>query len=254
MRILILVQSTDNPFYQPLIQSQKETWDSIQHPDIDVVYYKNSLINEGLNDNTLEVLHNNRTDNAFFVLMKAIRFMLRKGSWDYIIKTDNSVYVNKEATYNLLLNKPREKYFGGFPITHDKLSEESKKDFPPDIKFLWGEFMIMSRDCAVYLVDKFNKAPLKGLGCDDVIVSHLLENYCTWDESINIGTDENDLSHCSYRVRRANLMISPMFIKPDNIKEIISNDISIMHKIHNTIINGKDKDKHREVLSEEAQN
>lgn len=251
MKVLILVQSTDNSYYQPLIEAQQQTWDSVPHPDVTVVYYKPDPTKEELNSNVLDVCHNKRGDHAFFSLMKAMRFMLKKEQWDYIIKTDNSIYINKEKLYELLLTKPREKYFGGQPITYDNLSEESKKSFPTDVKFLWGEMLILSRDCAVHLVDAFNKAPLKGIGSDDIIISHILQNYCTWDESIKIELNEENLSGYAYRVRRAALMYSPLFALPSNIKEVIDSDITIMNKIHNLITNGKTDN--RERIPQEAQ-
>jgi len=261
MKILILVQSTDNPFYAPLIESQQKTWDAVEHPDITVLYYRPERPEvlwaigqqfEGIKGRDLIIDHNKKSDNTFFVLMKALRYMLKKEQWDFVVKTDNSVYVNKELLYELLLTKPKEKYFGGFPITHENLSVESKKLYPTDIKFLWGEFMIMSRDCAVHLVTLFNKAPLKGVGAEDMILSFLLEEYCPWDESIRIATDESDSSNYAYRVRRMRLMFSPIFEIPANMKEVIDSDITIMNKIHNLITNGQ-TDNHS-ILPEQVQN
>jgi hypothetical protein len=252
MRVLVLVQSTDNSYYQPLIEAQQQTWDSVPHPDVTVVYYKPDPTKEELNDNVLDVCHNKNGDHTFFVLMKALRFMLKKEQWDFVVKTDNSVYVDKQKLYDLLLTKPKEKYFGGVPITHDKLSEESRKNFPPDIKFLWGEFLIMSRDCAVHLVNLFNKAPLKGVGAEDIIISTILKDYCIWDESIEISIDENDTAQYAYRVRRIPLMYSPIFGIPPNIIEVINSDITIMNHIHNLIINGQTDN--RQGVLEEAQN
>lgn len=253
MRILILVQSTNNSFYKPLIEAQQKTWDSIEHPDINVLYYRADLQTEGIEGNILKIVHSDKVNQGFFVLAKSLRYMLKKDQWDYVVKTDNSVYINKEALYNLLQNKPREKYFGGMPITYNNLSEESKKFFSEDFKFLWGEMFVMSRDVAVHVVNTFNKAPLKGIGTDDINVSHILKDYCSWDESLKIALDESDLSSYAYRVRREAQAFSPMFAKPDNFQEVIDSDISIMNKIHNLIINGKDKDNHREVLPQEAQ-
>ena len=239
MRILVLVQSTDNEYYQPLIETQQKTWDSIYDPDITVIYYKPDPNREELEGNILDVCHNKKSDHTFFVLMKALRLMLKRDHWDFVVKTNNSVYLNKQKLRELIATKPREKYFGGVPITHDSLSEESKKNFPPDIKFLWGEFLVMSRDCAVHLVHLFNKAPLKGIGAEDLIISTILKDYCTWDESIKISLDENDIDAYAYRVRRIPLMYSPIFGIPPNIKEVINSDIKIMNHIHNLITNGK---------------
>ena len=251
MKVLVLVQSTDNPFYKPLIETQQQTWDSIEHPDIDVVYYRPDTKNEILEDNTLRILHQKRPDHAFFILAKAIRYMLKKDHWDYVVKTDNSVYINKQMLYNLLLNKPRERYFGGVPITYKDLSNESKQFFPEDIRFLWGEMFVMSRDAAVHVVTTFNKAPLRGLGSDDTNISYILKDFCTWDESLKIAKDDSDLSNYAYRVRRIDSVFSPMFVQPTNMQEIIDSDITTMNKIHNLITNGKDNN--REILSEETQ-
>lgn len=251
MKVLILVQSTDNPFYKNLIEAQQQTWDSVGHPDITVLYYKANPKGEGIEDNVLNVFNSDKVDHGFFVLAKALRYMLKKYQWDYVVKTDNSVYINKEVLYNLLLNKPREHYFGGMLITHKDLSEESKKFFPEDLKFLWGELMVMSRDIAAHVVNTFNKAPLKGLGPDDLNVSHILKDYCVWDESLKIDLDESDLSSYAYRVRRLEQSFSPMYVKASNFQDIIDSDILTMNKIHNLITNGKDNN--REIISQEAQ-
>ena len=237
MKVLILVQSTDNSLYQPLIKAQMETWDAIEHPNIKVVYYRPNLQHEVLEGNILKVSHNKRGDHAFFVLMKSLRY-LRNENWDYIIKTDNSVYVDKEEVYKLLLTKPREQYFGGFPITYNNLTEESKKRFTKNIKFLWGEFFVLSRDMAMHLVNTFNKAPLRGVGSDDIVVSAILAGFCPRDESLKVTLDENDLTGYAYRVRKAQLEYSPLFFQNEELKDIIQSDIQIMNHIH-TIKNGK---------------
>ena len=40
MKILVLVQSTELKLYAPLLKAQEETWNSVPHPEVDVVYYQ----------------------------------------------------------------------------------------------------------------------------------------------------------------------------------------------------------------------
>ena len=239
MRILVLVQSTELPVYADLIQTQMETWDSIKHPDIDVVYYKASAKFDVLEGNVLSITNRDHITKVFSTLMRSIRH-LRNSEWDYVVKTDNSVYLNKQRLYDLVASKPREKYYGGKVITTN-IHISDGTVIPQS--FIWGECIIMSRDIAMYLVDKFNRAPLKGWLAEDIVISQILDGYCSWDDSIPINyiTSEDSINTEAviYRVRLAALEVGPMFELPPNMSDIIGSDIKIMKLIHNTLTNGQ---------------
>lgn len=253
MKILVLVQSTEKEVYADLLKTQMETWDSIKHPDIDVVYYKASSKWDTLEDNILYIKNIDHISKVFSTFMKSIRFFKNK-EWDYVVKTDNSVYLIKDKLYELIQSKPKTMYYGG--VVTSVLAHRSD-GFKMPIKFMWGECIILSRDVAMYLVNTFNKAPLKGNMSEDIVIGQLLENYCLWDEiKIHASTpaDIDDPTGVIYRVRLSEVYKAeycPIFGIPDNMSDVIKSDIKVMKKIHNIITNGKTDN--RERIPQEAQ-
>ena len=253
MRVLILVQSIDlaiKPEYAPLRQAQMETWDSIYHPNVDVIYYFPGDVHDNLDGNILRIKCGTHWTHMFFNLAKAMRHMLKHNhSWDYIFKTDNSTYIDKAKLYEFLLTKPREKYYGGslFAFRDPELHKQP---------FYWGDGYALSRDMVAYIVDKFNRAPLRGKQEDDVIVGILMDDVANWDDSLVLylpilNNNEIELGHIVYRCRIDPINYSPAASIYTELDKILANDIMIMHKIHNLITNGKDNN--REIISQEAQ-
>lgn len=241
MRILILVQSIDlpnKPEYERLRQAQLATWDSIPHPDVDVIYYTPGIIEDKLEGNRLHIACDTHWTYMFFNLAKAMRHMLKHDqSWDYIFKTDNSAYIDKAKLHEILLTKPRENYYGGmlFPF---------KAPGDTSINFMWGDGYALSRDMAAHIVSKYNAAPLKGKQEDDRVVAQIMYNIANWDPELKIyipGLYKNnvELGHHAYRCRIDHTGASPAAVSYEHINKIIDNDIMMMHKIHNTLTNGQ---------------
>ena len=254
MKILILVQSIDLPnkqHYAKLRKAQEDTWDSIPHPDVDVIYYTPGLIADKLEGNKLHITCPTHWTYMFFNLAKAMRHMLKHDqSWDYIFKADNSVYIDKARLHEILLNKPREKYFGGMIFKF-----KGPNDPRPD--FMWGDGYALSRDMVAYIVDKYNKAPFKGKQEDDVVVAHLMTDVANWDTTLEIcipGMQNGrvDPNYHAYRTRMDHTRQSPASTTYVEINEIIENDIIMMHAIHKIITNGKTNSER--LLQEQDQN
>ena len=242
MRILILVQSIDIPSrkdYNRLRQAQIDTWDSIPHPDVDVIYYFPGIRPDELIGNELHITCSTHWTYMFFNLAKAMRHMLKHDqTWDYIFKTDNSTYIDKAKLHELLLSRPREKYFGG-------MSFPWRISGVHNMEFMWGDGYALSRDMVAYLVSEYNKAPLKGKQEDDIVVSQILFTAANWDKTLNIGlpilnyNNEIELGYHAYRCRINVLAHSPAAADFEELSKIIDNDIMIMHKIHKTLTHGK---------------
>lgn len=241
MKILILVQSIDlpnKPEYERLRQAQLATWDSIPHPNVDVIYYTPGIIEDKLEGNRLHIACNTHWTYMFFNLAKAMRHMLKHDmSWDYIFKTDNSAYIDKAKLHEILLNKPREKYYGGmvFPFMIPGVH---------NLDFMWGDGYALSRDMVAHIVSKYNAAPLKGKQEDDIIVAHLMSNVANWDPTLKIYIpmlykNEVELGHHAYRCRIDHVNYSPAAATFPEINKIIDNDIMMMNKIHNILTNGQ---------------
>lgn len=248
MKVLILVQSVDKPDFIRLREAQQQTWDSVELPDVKTVYYLPGNIDDVLEGNTLRIRQQLHWSFMFATFAKALRHML-KYEWDYVFKTDNSTYVDKAKLHEILLTKPRTKYYGGM-------------DFPWKIPgmhtmpFFWGDGYVLSRDMAEYIVQCYNKAPFKGNQEDDIVVAMIMQDKADWDFSLEIYIPlikdlKIEPGHHVYRVRINQGSYSPAAFDYDQIDKIIDNDINMMNQIHNTITNGKANN--REGILEEAQ-
>jgi len=253
MKVLILVQSIDlksKPEYTSLRKAQEDTWDSIPHPNVDVIYYMPGMVPDMLQGNVLHIACDTGWQFMFFNLAKAMRHMLKHDqSWDYIFKTDNSTYIDKAKLHEILLTKPRERYYGGmiYPFMAPTQTQQ----------FMWGDGYALSRDMVGHIVHKYNAAPLKGKQEDDIVVAQLMQGVADWDPSLKIdipmlNNNQIELGHHAYRCRIDHIGHSPAAVHYPNLNEIINNDISMMNKIHNLITNGKTDSSG--LIQEQAQN
>lgn len=175
MKVLILVMSSEVGDYPKLVQKQKETWDSIKHPNVTTIYYYASSVTQ-LWDNRLDIQIDEGTGNYYKKTMEAFKEVL-KLDWDYIFKTDNSAYINKKQLYTLLLSKPKGRYIGGHLYT---------PRYHAAMPFLWGEGFVLSRDVVSYLVSDYRICPLIRSGVEDVHISLILKPDYKWDTSLFI--------------------------------------------------------------------
>ena len=239
MKVLILVQSVDKPDFIRLRQAQQETWDSVEVPDVQTIYYLPGPINDTLEGNTLRIWQDLHWQFMFFTFAKALRHML-KYEWDYIFKTDNSTYVDKAKLHEILSSKPRTKYYGG-------MSFPFKIDGVHTVDFFWGDGYALSRDMAEHIVQCYNKAPFKGLQEDDIVVAKIMKNVANWDPTLHVQVPmTNNLTiepgHHVYRVRIDAVNYSPAAFEFDDIKTIIDHDIWMMNQVHDTVLQKKNRD------------
>lgn len=175
MKVVILVMSSELERYPELVLAQQNTWDADHHKEAETIFYyssyKTALVGNKLHVDIPE-LHGyfyNKTMIAFEVLLKY--------KWDYIFKTDNSAYIDKERLVELLRDKPRENYYGGhfYKTTYAKTAP-----------FLWGEGMALSRDVVQYLVKDFKSNNTLRSGVEDVHIGMVLKDKFPWDTSLLI--------------------------------------------------------------------
>lgn len=226
MKVLILVQSFegDSTFYakgdlsyEHLQKAQEETWDSVSNPNTKTIYYFPSLTKSGLEGNKLYIQHNLEYHYMFIHFMKAL-VQCMKYEWDYVFKTDNSSYVNKDELVRVLQSKPKTSYYGGHPYDGPNIN---------DIKdFMWGEGVALSRDVAQKLIDIYAMDPNIRFGPEDLIMGLLLKDRFEWDPSLkilvywNIEKDPFPIGHV-YRCRN-----------DQSVETIFSDDIKAMKDIH----------------------
>lgn len=232
MKVIILVQSSDKLEYVKLREAQQQTWDTIYHPNVKTFYFKRNNKNESIDGNFINTTDGPEWFNMYRSFVKTLRLLLIKQDFDYVFKTDNSAYINKEILYNLLVKKPRTNYFGGMIYPH-KCTEP----------FVWGEGFAISKDIAQFLVDKFNKSPFLFNGLDDAVVTKLLKDKTVFDDTLHI-CEINSINVINpkyhvYRIRINNNEIPPSIIKPENFEVLVNKDIDLMYNFHNIITNGK---------------
>lgn len=233
MKVIILVQSIDKPDYIKLREAQQQTWDSIPCDNVRTIYYKPNGKTEELVGNIINTPENWHWSNMYKSFIKALRLLLKE-DWDYIFKTDNSTYVDKEVLYNTLLTKPRVNYFGG------SMYETSETSPPEAFNCMWGEGYAISRDIAEYLVDFFHKAPWLNGGVDDGVVTKILIDKVSLDKTLHVyelakHDKKIEPGNHVYRVRLEDHVSSPAVIHFDNLSSIIDSDIISMHNIHSVI-------------------
>lgn len=177
MKILILVQSVNKNRYPELIKLQKETWDSIDHPEVQTMFYYPDLGETRIEDKNIYIKGSTEPSFMFNQCIAAMKETLLY-SWDYLFKTDNSAYVSKKELVKILNDKPREEYYGGqlYIINH------------PDIgcPFLWGEGIALSRDVVEFLVKVYDNLPGYKYGPEDVHIGATLHNRFEWDKTLLI--------------------------------------------------------------------
>jgi len=164
MKVLILVQSIEKAGYNKLIQTQKETWDSVPNSDTRTIFYYPDLVKNGLVGQDLYLRSHLDISFMYHNFIDAMKFCLQF-EWDYIFKTDNSAYVCKSELVKILSGKPRDRFFGG------RLFYANDTKNPNN--FIWGEGMALSRDVVKYLVSLI---PIHRTfrGVDDVQTSKVL--------------------------------------------------------------------------------
>lgn len=219
MKVLILVQSVETGRYPELIKVQKETWASVKHPQVDTIFYTPTLENTRLEGDTLYINSPIDRDNMFIHFSKAC-IQLLNHEWDYIFKTDNSTYINKEQLVNLLESKPRTKFYGGHPY--------GGPDIPGLKGFLWGEGVAFSRDIIINLIDIFALTPHLNTGPEDILIGKHLTDKFLWDDTMLIKSyynlEKEELSGHAFRCRNDN---------PEGV--IFDDDIKAMKAIHESL-------------------
>jgi hypothetical protein len=218
MKVVILVMSSELERYPELVLKQQTTWDADHHQEIETIFYyssyKTDLVGNKLHVDIPELLgyFYNKTMIAFEKLLMY--------KWDYIFKTDNSTYINKEVLLEILRNKPRENYYGGhlYQTTYAKTAP-----------FLWGEGFALSRDVVQYLVKEYKGSAILRSGVEDVHIGMVLKDKFEWDTSLTIQSYHPSKSITPGHVYRCRNDL------PTGIK--FTDDLLTMQVIHECVVN-----------------
>ena len=185
MKILVLVQSIHKFGYEELIKVQRETWDSIPHPDVTVFYYIPNETKSGIIGNEIYIKDDTSFKFMFRHLVIAFKHVMNM-EWDYIFKVDNSSYLNKAELVKLLTNKPRTKFYGG--MVYSGLGSDQQD------QLLWGEGVAYSRDVVQKLIDIHSLYRNEIIGVDDGMSGLFLRGYANWDITMDLYEFYKDTS------------------------------------------------------------
>jgi len=186
MKALILVQSVHAGNYTEAINLQKKTWDSVSHPNVETLFYIPEEGKSGIVDKDLYLNISPAWELMYVHFMKACVHAL-KFEWDYLLKTDNSTYINKEVLVNILESKPRTKYYGGHPFFQTHPERNTPEHNPVGIKdFMWGDGFVLSRDLVIKLVDMYALNPYYLRAPEDYCVGFVLRDKCEPDTTLLI--------------------------------------------------------------------
>lgn len=175
MKVLILVHGFKGVPYEEIGDLQKKTWDSIDHPQTQTLFYKADfdppVQTEGKNFYVKEIPY---TPYGFIHFMKTLVHSL-KFEWNFIFKTNSNTYVSKDNLVKFLETLPKEKLVMGHPYWKQFAHEYTKDGDPAEIgEFMWGDGFILSRDVAIKLVEMYSLNPRGLMVTDEYGVTYAL--------------------------------------------------------------------------------
>lgn len=211
--VLILVLSSDFPPYSTMINTSQQTWDSIQMPGTETIFYCSQKDNPE-KQNTDKILYFNVGNSLFDMGWKNLamfEWALQNKQFDYVARVNASCYVDKKALLKYVQDLPIENVFAGVEI---KAGEQGYKE-----NWLWGGGMfLISKDVFQKIVA--NKNEWRHDLMEDVAMSFLVNklqipftegNSCSIDKMpdgwrlISYGTNKESISFTDFAdVKRLN--------------------------------------------------
>ena len=160
-KVLILVISADVHPYEEMINTSFNTWDSIQVPNTETIYY----CGRSGKPDTDKVIYLPVKDGLFqmgYKTILALEWALKHKDFDYIARVNSSCYVRKDLLLEHCQTLEDKEVFEGI-ITNSCY----------DILYAWGGAqMIYSRDIAQKIVDNkylWNHAIIEDVSISDLV-------------------------------------------------------------------------------------
>lgn len=175
-KILILVLSFKDTIYNSFYNIQKNTWDSINHPNIKTIYFfgkkfklsapyfKSSIVN---NDIVVPLV-----DTYMGIRKKTVLAFdaIKEYDFDYVLRTNSCSYIDKINLSKFLENKPADNFYFGVRGVYQ------------NIEFISGAGYILSKDLILKIIESKNLFDDSYI--DDVSLSIFLNrNKVTFDFS-----------------------------------------------------------------------
>lgn len=154
MRILILVLSCNTPPYDKFMQASKETWDSVDHPNITVRYFHG-----GNAEGDREFALNCSED--FYMMHWKHKLAIDRAlelDWDICFRVNSSSYVDKLRLYEFCRSLPTERLYGGW-LLGDTLPYIDWQGQNIKQHCISGAGIFYSRDIAEMVSGEFRNEP-----------------------------------------------------------------------------------------------
>lgn len=162
-KVLILVLSTDKQWYGRLAATSSATWDSVDVPGVETVFY----FAKSDQPNTDKMLFTYSDDDFWSMGKKtlaAFDYALANRDFDYVFRANASLYVDKLGLLKYVQDKPSNGLALGV------LAPGSHNGEP--FLYLWGPGYLLSRDIVQLVVN--NKEQWDHTVTDDNAISLLL--------------------------------------------------------------------------------
>lgn len=160
--VLILVVSSQLPPYDTMIQTSRQTWDSVDVSGVETVFY----CGQPFNENTEKIIYFNIPEgysNMGYKLISAFEWALSNKQFDYVARVNSSCYVDKIRLIEYVQTLPDSNVFAGGIVT---ASEENPA-------WMWGGLQyVISKDVIEKIVD--NKVYFDHTKMEDVAMSKLV--------------------------------------------------------------------------------
>ena len=144
-KVLILNLSCDTPPYDVMIDTALSTWDSIDVPNCETIYYCGR--GKQSTENVIRIPIKDSLENMGHKTLAAFEWALANKEFDYIARVHSSCYVDKIVLMDYVETLPCKSLFSG-------IEADSQNGF----RYLWGGgHYIISRDVIQAIVDNKTK-------------------------------------------------------------------------------------------------
>lgn len=134
----------DGGIYDELNKTIRDTWNKDKVDGVETIFYYSSSKLEIIKDE-LFVKSDEGIDNLGYKVISSLEYILENIEFDYIFKMNCSSYLNKDLLKNILIDKPRTKFYSGLIGNHD------------GIRFASGSGTVISRDLVRLIVENKHK-------------------------------------------------------------------------------------------------
>lgn len=141
-KVLIIIIAQKEEPYKTLEYASRNTWASIKHPDMQVLYlHAQPGITPHINADELIVNGNEGWLNIGYKTISAYEYCLNNLEFDYVYRTNLSSYVHQEGLYNYVNTCPMDNVYNGVVGNHN------------GTPFASGCGYLISKDLMRYVVD-----------------------------------------------------------------------------------------------------